>query len=162
MTQKLNLTREQMEARRFLAAQMLQQGKHVCAIARLLEVAKSSVSRWKAVFDKGGIAALKARKHPGPKPRLNARQRKQLLRILVRGPLKAGFANDLWTCPRVVQTIEKKFGVHYHPGYVWYLLRDLGLSCQMPEQQAREGDEQQMQRWREKEWPRIKRGRAVS
>jgi transposase len=161
MTKKLILTRVQMETRRLLAAQLIQQGKHVCEVARLLEVGKASVSRWKADFEKGGIEALKAKKHPGPRPRLNARQKAQLLKILVRGPVKAGYANDLWTCPRVARTIEKHFGVHYHPGHVWYVLRDLGLSCQMPERQAREGDEQEMQRWREKEWPRIKRGRAV-
>jgi transposase len=151
-----------MEARRLLAAQLFQQGKRVCEVARLLEVAKSSVSRWKAAYDRGGFEALKAKKHPGPKPRLTARQKKQLVTTLVKGPLKAGYANDLWTCPRVAQVIQRKFEVQYHPNYVWYLLRELGWTCQMPEQQAREGDDKEMQRWREEEWPRIKRGHAVS
>jgi transposase len=158
MTEKLKLTREQMETRRLLAAQMFQQGKGVVETAHLLGVSKASVSRWKTAFEKGGSEALHAKKHPGPKPRLTARQKKQLVRILLRGPLKAGYANDLWTCPRVVHLIEQKFGVHYHAGYVWYLLRDLGWTAQMPEQQAREGDEVEQDRWRREEWPRIKRG----
>jgi transposase len=162
MTEKLTFTRERMEARRFLAGQMFRQAKGVREVARLLEVAPSSVSRWKAAFDRGGFEALKAKKHPGPKPRLDPRQRKRLVKVLLRGPLKAGYPNDLWTCPRVAQVIERTFGVRYHPDYVWHLLRQLGWTCQLPEQQAREGDDEQMRRWRREEWPRIKRGHAAS
>jgi transposase len=162
MRSKLNLTRQQMETRRLLAGQMFQQGKGIREVARLLEVAPSSVSRWHAVFRKGGLDALKAKKHPGPKPRLSARQKARLVKILLRGPRKSGFPNDLWTCPRVALVIERTFGVHYHPNYVWEILNSLGWSCQMPEHQAREGDEDEMQRWREEEWPRIKRGPVAS
>ena len=156
------LTREQMEARRLLAGQMFQQSRGVREVARLLGVAASSVSRWKTSFDRGGFEALKAKKHLGPKPRLDRRQWERLKKILLRGPLKAGYCTDLWTCPRVAAVIERRFGVRYHPGYVWYLLRQLGWTCQLPEQQAREGDDEEMDRWRREEWPRIKRGHAVS
>jgi len=162
MTTKLNLTREQQEARRLLAGQMLQQGQGVREVARSLEVAPSSVSRWKKAFEKGSFEALKAKKHPGAKPRLNARQKQRLIRILAKGPVKAGYRNDLWTCPRVAELIERTFGIHYHPGHVWYLLRDLAWSCQLPEQQSREGDQLEQERWRKRKWPQIKGGPAAS
>jgi len=158
MRKELTLTREQLEMRRVLAAQMFQQGKGVREVARLLEVAPSSASRWKTAFDHGGFEALKAKKPPGAEPRLRGWQKKRLLRVLAKGPMKAGFPGDLWTCARVAQLIERKYGVHYHPDYVGTLLHRWGWSCQMPEQQAREGDDAEMRRWREQEWPRIKKG----
>jgi transposase len=162
MTITLNLTKEQKETRRLLAGQMFQQGQGVREVARSLEVAPSSASRWKTAFEKGGFQVLKAKKHSGAKPRLDGRQKRQLARILRDGPVKAGYPNDLWTCPRVAEVIERKLGVRYHPGHVWYLLRNLGWTCQMPEQQAREGDEKKRQQWRSKDWPRIKGGHAAS
>ena len=160
---KLKLTAaQQQETRRLLAGQMFQQGRDAPEVTQLLQVSRSSAYRWKKAFEKGGWNALKAKKHPGTKPRLNARQKKQLLKILVDGPVKAGYSNDLWTCPRVAQVIQRNFGVTYHPGHVWYLLRNLGWTCQTPEQQAREADDAAIERWRTKKWPRIKKGLARS
>jgi len=156
------LTREQMEARRLLAGRLLLQGKGVNEVAREVGAAKSSVSRWKAGLQRGGLTALQARKAPGAKPRLAPRQRKRLVRILLRGPRKSGYRNELWTCSRVKEVIEREFGVRYHPDHVWRILHNqLGWTCQMPEQQAREKDDEAIRRWRKEDWPRIKRGRAT-
>ena len=156
------LTREQMEARRLLAGRLLLQGKGVSHVAREVGAAKSSVSRWNAALENGGLEALEARKAPGAKPRLTARQKERLVRILLRGPRKSGYRTELWTCPRVAEVIERVFGVKYHPDHVWKILHDqLGWTCQKPEQQAREKDDEAIQRWREQDWPRIKKGRAT-
>jgi transposase len=77
-------------------------------------------------------------------------------------PCKAGYRTDLWTCPRVAEVIAEKFDVEYHPADVWKLVRRLGWTCQKPEQRARERDDAAIRRWRERDWPRIKRGRSVS
>ena len=105
---------------------------------------------------------MKAKPHRGPKPRLNEKQKQRLVKILLAGPRKAGYRTDLWTCPRVAEVIAKKFGVKYHAAHVWKILRSLGLTCQKPEQRARERDDAAIVRWRKKEWPRIKRGRRAS
>lgn len=156
------LTREQMEARRLLAGRLLLQGKGVSEVAREVGAAKSSVSRWNTSLQRRGMDALRARKAPGAKPRLAARQRKRLVRILLRGPRKSGYRNELWTCGRVKEVIEREFGVKYHPDHVWRILHNqLGWTCQMPEQQAREKDDKAIQRWRKRDWPRIKKGGAT-
>lgn len=155
------LTREQMEARRLLAARLLLQGKGISEVAREVGAAKSSVSRWSAALRQGGLEALRARKAPGAVCRLTARQKARLVRILLRGPRKSGYHNELWTCPRVAQVIERVFGVKYHPDHVWKILSQLGWTCQKPEQRAREKDDEAAQRWREQDWPRIKRGHAT-
>jgi transposase len=57
----------------------------------------------------------------------------------------------------MAEVIEKKFGVRYHPGHVWWLLERLGWSCQKPERRACECDEEAVERWRRERWPHIKK-----
>jgi len=152
---------KKMEVRRWIAARLLQQGKGVCEVAGLVGASPSSVHRWKEALKKGGEDALKAKPHPGRPCRLSNRQKKQLQKILLKGPLAAGFSTELWTCQRVAEVIDQTFGVRYHPDHVWYILRSLGWSCQKPERRARERDEQAIQRWRQQDWPRIKKSASA-
>jgi transposase len=152
---------KELETRRLLAAKLLQEGKGVREVGRLVGAAPSSVSRWKQELDKGGLEALKAKPHPGRPARLSMEQKKQLEQVLLKGPLAAGFATDLWTLARVAKVIEREFGVRYHPGHVWYILRDMGWSCQKPERRARERDEAAIEQWRTEEWPAVKKRHAT-
>jgi len=146
-----------------LAVQHLLEGKGITEVARMVRASPSSVKRWKDTLEKEGLDALKAKPHPGPKPRLNLKQKQRLLALLLRGPLAAGYATEVWTCPRVAEVIDRYFGVRYHPSTVWDILRSLGWTCQKPEQRARETNDREIARWRREEWPRIlKKGRSQS
>ena len=148
---------KELEVRRRLAGKLLREGKGIREVGRLVGASPSSVKRWKEMIDKGGMEALKAKPHPGRTPRLSIRQKEKLKKVLLKGPVAAGYHTDLWTCRRVAEVIEKVFGVSYHPDHVWYILRSLGWSCQKPERRARERDEAAIQRWRHVDWPRIKK-----
>jgi len=150
-------TAKELEMRRKIAARMLSQGKSVQEVAEAVGVTPTSVYRWKKALEEGGPAALTAKPHPGRRPRLLPEQKKELEAILLQGARAAGFPTDLWTLPRVAQIIEAHFGVKYHPGHVWYILRDMGWSAQKPERRARERDEEAIQRWRSERWPEIKK-----
>lgn len=104
-----------------------------------------------------GPAALKAQAASGRPPKLAPRHQARLERSLLRGAQAAGFANDLWTCPRIAQLIAQQFGVRYHPDHVGRLLRALGWSPQRPVRQARKRNEPLIQHWVKADWPRIKR-----
>jgi transposase len=151
----------ELEARRHRAASLLAQGESCSKVSERLGVSLTSVKRWKAAWKKGGLQSLAAKPHPGPAPRLSDAQKRQLLKILARGPVASGFPGDLWTCARVAQVIRKRLQVTYHPGHVWYVLRGLNWSCQKPERRARERDEAAIARWRKRDWPRIKKERAA-
>ena len=148
---------EALEARRMIGGTLLQQGKGVREVARLLGVTPTSVIRWKEALEEGGLEALKAKPHPGRPPALSLEQKEALAAILRQGPLAAGFATDLWTLERVVQVIKTHFAIEYHPGHVWYLLRDLGWSPQKPDRRARERDEDAITAWRDEAWLQIKK-----
>ena len=96
---------------------------------------------------------------PGRPPKLDARSKEKLRRLLLKGAEAHGFPTDLWTCPRVAELIRRTFRVSYHVDHVGRLLRTLGWSPQKPERRARERDEQAIQRWVRVDWPRVKKTR---
>jgi len=53
--------------------------------------------------------------------------------------------------------IESEFGVSYHPDHIGRLMHDLGWTPQKPERRALERNEEEIERWKQKQWPRIKK-----
>lgn len=147
----------ELEARRRRAAEYFQERKPLAEVARLVGASRSSVKRWRRAWQEGGIAALAAKPHPGPTPKLSANQRQELVAILKDGPTRAGYGTDLWTTARVAKVVRKNFRVSYHPDHVGRILHDLGFSPQRPQQVAREQDAAAVERWRKRDWPRIKK-----
>lgn len=139
------------------AVALLEQGMTQAAVARELGVTASAVSQWHTARKRDGVEALAAKPHPGPTPKLTPTQMRRLEKMLVQGPTRHGYATELWTCKRVAELIEKRFGVRYDTSGVWHLLNRIGWSCQKPERRARERDEDAVVTWRKKDWPRIKK-----
>jgi transposase len=148
---------ERDEHRRLQAAALFAQGVSNAEIGRRLHVSRQSVSGWYQRWKEQGEAALKARL-PGPQSRLSQEQRQQIVAALLQGPQAHGFDTPLWTLERIAELIARLTGVSYHPGHVWYVLREMHWSCQKPEAQARERDQGEIARWRAEELPRIKKG----
>jgi len=148
---------EALEVRRRIAAKLLQEGRGIREVARLVGAAPSAVHGWKQALAAGGPEALKAKPHPGRPAELNVEQRAELEQLLLEGPLAAGFPTDLWTLARVAQVIERHFGVKHHPGHVWRILRDMDWRPQKPERRARERDEEAIAAWHKEEWPRLQK-----
>jgi len=154
-------TPRQLEERRRQAIRLLKTGKTVSAIARWLGASKSSIVRWRDAYKRNGLKALRPRPTPGRPSRLSARQKTGLTRLLLEGPLAAGYTTDLWTLKRVAHLIWKRFHIQYHPNHLWRLLGQLGWSCQKPERRAKQRDEEAIAKWIEKDWPRIKKNRKT-
>lgn len=151
-------TAKELEARRKVAARMFELGKSLREVAEACGVSLTAVKLWKRAWKEGGIEALASKPHPGRQPLVSPEDLKRLEKHLLAGAQRAGFSSDWWTCPRVAILIEQRFGVRYHPDHVWKILRRLGWTCQKPERRARERDEAAIERWRKREWPRIKKG----
>lgn len=104
---------EQLQARRLLAISLLGKGCSQSEVARRLGVSPSAVSQWKQAHAQGGNDALVAQVHPGPPPRLSPQQCQKLIALLKQGPRQQGWTTELWTLPRIVELIARKFGVEY-------------------------------------------------
>lgn len=150
-------TAEELERRRRRAVALLNKGHGVRQTARMVGASPGAVTQWRKAYEQHGDGGLRAKPHPGRPPKLSAKQRQQLARLLAKGARKHGYATELWTLKRVGDLIRKQFGVRYDPSSVWHILRRMGWSCQKPERRARERDEKAIARWRANHWPRIKK-----
>lgn len=148
---------EALERRRLQAVALLDQGLNESEVARRLKVSHTSVNRWAQLRTKEGSKGLKQAGRAGRKPRLSAEDLKRLERGLLKGPEALGYETPLWTLWRVGHLIEQEFGVRYHNGHVWRILRRLQWSCQRPVGRARERNEKAIVHWKKVEWPRIKK-----
>ncbi len=154
-------TREEQEARRLAAGRLLLAGEKNIEVVRALKAAPSSVGRWKAIVRRHGLEGLRTKPSTGRPRKLPKARMMTLTRILLKGAQAAGFSSDLWTGKRVAQVIRERFKVDYHPHHVLKLLRQLALTLQKPQRRARQQDPDALERWRDAEWPRIKKGRPV-
>jgi transposase len=151
-----------MEARRMRAADQFERGVIPAEIARQLGVAHQVVSEWRKAWRQGGRPALRSAGPAGRKPRLNDGQRAEVANALVKGAGANGYGTDVWTLPRVAEVIEHLTGVSYHPGHVWYLLRDqLDWTWQRPARRAVERNDEAIERWVKKRWPQLKKPPGV-
>ncbi len=154
-------TAAQLERRRRQAIRLLNAGKNLSAVARAVSASVSSVFRWAGTYRTKGLRGLRPRPTPGRPPKLSRAQRARLERVLLKGPLAAGYATDLWTLTRVAEVITRLFGVRYHPCHVWRLLHSMDWSCQKPERRALQRDEGAITQWKRRRWPHIKKRRKV-
>lgn len=136
---------------------MLEKGMGIREVARIVKASPSTVLGWKRVLAERGRDGLKPKPQKPPERRLAAEQKAQLAEILLKGARVAGYPTELWTLRRIAEVIEKEFGVKYHPGHVWKIMKEMGWSAQKPERRARERDENAIQVWRTTDWERIKK-----
>ncbi len=128
-------------------------------IARQMGVSHQIVSEWRKALWRAGREGLGGAGRLGRKPKLSAAQLAQVEAVLARGAEANGYVTDLWSLQRVAEVIERVTGVSYHPGWVWYILRNqLGWSWQRPARRAVERDDEAIERWVKRRWPQLKKG----
>jgi transposase len=154
---RLKASAELLEDRRRRALALLDDGYSLNEVGRQIGCNASSVMRWRDARRQGGDEALQVRFSPGRPLKLSATLRKKLVRLLLKGPLAQGYRTNLWTTARIAALIESEFGVSYHPDHIGRLMHDLGWTPQKPERRALERNEEEIERWKQKEWPRIKK-----
>ncbi len=154
---------EAMEERRMRAADLFRRGVIPAEIARQLGVTHQVVSEWRKAWQEGGRAALRGAGRAGRRRKLSTAQLAKVERVLAKGAEANGYVTDLWTLPRVAEVIERVTGVSYHPGHVWYILRDqLGWTWQRPARRAVERDDEAIERWVNRRWPQVKKELGAS
>jgi len=146
-----------LESRRLAAIELFTDGLNNSDIGRRLKVCNQTVSRWRKHYQAGGKQALRKAGRAGRKPLLRAAQKQRLAQLLQKGPERLGYQTPLWTCWRVAHLIEEEFGIRYHAGHVWKILRQLNWSVQRPAGRALERNEATIEEWKTKRWPAIKK-----
>ena len=121
------LTRDEMESRRLLAAQDLQNGLSQSQIARKFGVSRTTASRWHRALHGAGVESLRKRRATGRPCRLSREQRQGVVDLYHQGARAAGFRDDKWTTARLAQAIFSRFDVRYDADHVGRIMHQLGL-----------------------------------
>ena len=152
---------EEAAKRRVRAGRLLQAGKRPAEVAVAVGVARQTVYTWKRILDEQGIDALRQIDRGGRPGSLNAEQFEQIRRALLQGPAAHGLGTERWTLKRIRVLIERLHGKRFSEVHVWRILARLGFSSPKPERRALERDEPAIVRWKQCEWPRLKKGSCV-
>jgi transposase len=150
-----NGTAKELEDRRRLAVQRVEDGWTQRAVAAFLGVHPVTVAKWVARFRDQGADGLAAKPTPGRPRFLTAAQEKTVLGWVADPPSKHGFRTDLWTARRVAELIRTELQVEFHPHYLREWLRKRDHTPQKPARRAGQRNPVGIDRWLKEDWPRI-------
>lgn len=145
------------EARRLRGIYLHRKGWKQKEIADVLGVSKMAVSQWIKKFKMEGKKSLKAKIKPGAPSRLSEEKRYQVLELLYPGAEAWGFIGDIWTCARIGNVIERKFGVSYHRHHIAKIMKALDWSSHKLKVRASQRNEKIIKAWKKNAWPYIKK-----
>src|SRR3989338_8292286 len=150
------ISREILETYRFRAIELRKRGWQVNDIAESFGLNRGSVSRWLTRHKRAGESALKRKKAPGARPKLEKKEMELIVSCLQQPATKFGFETPLWDCHRVQQLVKKECKADIHISNIWRMLRSWKFTPQIPIKKALEQNEKEVRRWLREEWPKIK------
>lgn len=140
------------------AVSSVQQGQSPEIVAKALSINRVTIYGWLARYRSGGWGALDARKRGGRPPKLDAKAMRWIYQtVTMKNPLQMKFTFALWTSKMIGQLIYKRFGVRLSKASVCRLLAQLGLTPQRPIWRAYQQRPEEVQRWLNEEYPKIKK-----
>lgn len=148
--------RKTLETYRLRAIKLRENKWQVKEIAESFGLHRASVSRWFTQYKRGGKNALKTKKAPGAKPKIENNEIKRVLSCIKKPATEFGFENPLWDCKRIQQLIKKECGIQLHVSNVWRMLKAWNFTPQIPTKNALEENEEEIKRWLDEKWPQIK------
>lgn len=155
------LSPAELEDRRKLAVKLRKSGKTYVEVAEIVGVHRNAVSQWCAMWEKGGVKALKVK--PGGKPKgsgstLNAEQQKKVKCCLIKcTPDQLQFDFALWTRAAVRQLIDHLFKIDMPIRTVGHYLKKWGFTPQKPVKRSYERCSKRVQKWLDEEYPAIEK-----
>jgi transposase len=152
-------TASELEARRRIAVEKVDAGWTQAQVAEFLDIHTVTVAKWMARHRAKGAVGLAAKPTPGRPRFLSRQQERTVLSWLADKPTDHGFRTDLWTARRVAELIRRRFDVVFHPDYLRAWLRQRGCSPQKPRRRAKQKNQATIDRWIERDWPRIQKKR---
>jgi transposase len=140
---------------------LIHDGHTLEEVARILEVARSTVQRWIERYRGRGVTGLVVQgPHKGRKPRLSLEEKRELALIIQDGPENSGLDTGVWTSPLIVDLVERSFGISYSASQIRRILHELGFTVQYPRRKLAEADEERQATWVREELPAIKKKSA--
>ena len=134
-------------------------GKKQADIASLYGYSQSTISRILSLYRKNNKQLPPTRdiKNRGPKCRMDETKDCDLNTILSKGALAEGYHTDSWDRRRVMQVIQKKFGITYSLTHVSVVLHRINYTLQKPIRKDYRQDPIRKEEWKTQELPDLKK-----
>ncbi len=156
-TDARKLDHKTLTAVRQRAVASVQEGHSPEIVAKTMGIARATMYGWLARYRDGGWGSLDARKRGGRPPKLDGSAMQWIFRtVTMKNPLQMKFTYALWTAKMVGKVISDRFGVKLSKASVCRLLAQLGLTPQRPIWRAYQQKPEEVQRWLNKEFPKIR------
>jgi len=136
----------------------VQDGQSPEIVAQVLGINRVTIYGWLSRYRHGGWGALDAKKRGGRTPKLDGLALQWIYQTVTdKNPLQLKFTFALWTAKMIGQLIHQRFGIKLSKASVCRLLNQMGLTPQRPVWRAYQQKPEEVQRWLQEEYPRIKR-----
>jgi transposase len=99
----------------------------------MLSKPRRTVHGWLTRFAERGIEAKDARQQTGRPSQLTIAQKRQLIKMLERGPPHN--ATGIWSTKEVQELLHRKYGTVFVKQHVWRMLDQLGFAMLRPRKQ---------------------------
>lgn len=123
------------QARRLLALAAVREGKSREEAARLGGMDRQTLRDWVHAFNKRGPEGLINAKAPGPKPKLPAERKAELVRIVETGPDLEKDGVIRWRCADLKHLIKERWDIELSEVSIGRILKKLGFSHISPRPQ---------------------------
>lgn len=144
--------------RRHAVRRVVEDGERPSEVIRSMGLHRTTIYRWLATYEQGGIEALKSSKACGAKPKLDEKQRQKVRGwIIGKDPRQYGFDFGLWTRQIVAEMILDKFGVVMKLTAVGRLLSQLDITPQKPLRRAYERCPEAVEKWAHDDYPKLRK-----
>jgi putative transposase len=138
-------------------------GRSKNSIAGDLGCSPATVDNVRRRYRDRGMAGLKRRKPPGPKPRATAEYRAALREAVQTPPQTLGFGFSVWSAARLAAYLERQTGVGLTADRLRRILHEEGFSFQRPkhtmkgkrDEAAYDKARRQLKRMKKGRWPVI-------
>jgi transposase len=120
--------RDARAARRMLALALVLEGGSRAEAARAAGMDRQTLRDWVHRYNAEGLAGLRDRRRPGPRPRLSPGQEAELVTAVEQGPDPDRDGVVRWRRVDLQALIEARFAVRLHERSVGKVLRRLGFA----------------------------------
>lgn len=150
-------TTEEKHLLRKIAVQRVLNGEVAAEVGRSYGLGARTIYKWLRMAREHGLEGLSPKARSGRNRMLSELEEEEVKRWVIGGdPRQHGFDFGLWTRQIISELILKEFDIEMSITSVGKLLHRLGLTPQKPVRRAYERDDEEVQHWREKVYPKIR------
>jgi len=142
---------------RIRAVRAVHSGERIATVARTFQIHPVTLHRWLVRKRNSGDAGLNRIPVSGRPRIIDNTTFDNLIKIILKPASKFGFETDFWTCRRMIQVANDRFGIRISQPTMWRMLRDMDLSYQKPERIYREGSDTERSEWIRTTVPKIRK-----